>query len=155
MTQLGTFIGVMMVISSVGILISYGLLRKAFIDSPSLQNSRYKDTLEHGFFIIAVAYIIRAAYSLCFQEFVKLQTNGKSFELYILQFSLNLLMDLPVILIVLGINRRAVHLRQEIEEEKEKERLEEEAYDIAARRADIDDHINIAEQEGSRLSDET
>ena len=108
--QLGYFIGVMMLVASFLILFSYLLMRRAFIKSTQLKGSHYKDTMQKGFLIIALAYVIRAVYSMCFryygtwieQRFYKLS----------LQVALNFLMDLPVILVVLVLNRNTVKLRQ-------------------------------------------
>ena len=112
---MGYYIGVMMFLCFVAILISYFNMRKTFIKSSNLQGSQYKESLQRGFLIIAVAYFFRAAYSLCFKyysEIIKEKFWGLT-----LQTLINLLMDLPVIIVVLIINRRTIRLKKILEKE--------------------------------------
>ena len=108
------YIGFMMLFSFLAIFTSYFYMRKTFIKSSNLQGSEYKDSLKNGFFIIAVAYFFRAIYSLCFKYY---NDYADGFWGITVQTIVNLLMDLPVIIVVLVINRRTIRLRIILEKE--------------------------------------
>ena len=113
----------MMMLSSIFIVISYVYMRKAFFDSVNLQGSHYKDSLQNGFLVIAVAYVIRAIYSLGLVFWTNL--FKQSFWALAVQIVVNLLMDLPSILVVLAINRNTIKLRTLLNNEREKRKNEQ------------------------------
>ncbi len=60
------FVGSIMIVCFAFIILSYGFLRQSFIQSTNLQGSQYKETLQNGFALIALAYMIRSIYSWIF-----------------------------------------------------------------------------------------
>ena len=100
----------MMLIASFMIIFSYFLMQRAFLKSTQLKGSLYKDSMQKGFLVIAVAYVIRAVYSMCFRYYG--DWIEQRFYRLSLVLVLNFLMDLPVILVVLILNRNTVKLRK-------------------------------------------
>ena len=127
------YIGFMMLFCFLAIFSSYFFMRETFIKSSNLQGSQYKDSLKNGFLIIAVAYFFRAAYSLSFKYY---NSYADGFWGITLQTIVNLLMDLPVIIVVLVINRRTIRLRIILEKDEKKKQDEMIEREIKAARCD-------------------
>ena len=66
-------------------------------------------------------------YSLCFPIY---SAWTSLFKVYALQLPVNLVLDLLMIPIVLAINRKSIKLRRQIEEESQREALEEEKQEL-------------------------
>jgi len=83
--------------------------------SENLRDSIVKNKLMRGFFVVALAYMVRALYS----AFFSLTANIEWPRFYKLggQILVNLLMDIPVISVILYINRRTIEMRKLIEAE--------------------------------------
>ena len=84
-TNLQLFTGYVMLASAITILVSYKCMRDSFIKSTNLRGSQYKDSLQNGFLIITLAYIIRSAYSIsyAFRAYEYLGTpKNRSFWVY-------------------------------------------------------------------------
>ena len=122
-TQLGYYIGAMLLTCSVFIIASYFLMRKTFTESENLKASQFKQSIQTGFLIIAIAYVLRSGYSLGFQYFAKIVEE--KFNRLWLQTLINLVLDLPVVGVVLLINRKTIHLRQLLNDEEQKKKDQE------------------------------
>jgi len=113
--ELGYFIGGMMLACSLTIIATYYWMQKTFRETYNLRSSNYRQSMQRGFLVIAIVYVIRSVYSLMFQMYRQLKWNR--FYLLSAQTNVILLLDAPAILVILYINRKTIRLRKRFAEE--------------------------------------
>jgi len=113
--ELGYFIGGMMLACSLTIITTYYWMQKTFRETYNLRSSNYRQSMQRGFLVIAIVYVIRSVYSLMFQMYRQLKWNR--FYFLSAQTNVILLLDAPAILVILYINRKTICLRKRFAEE--------------------------------------
>jgi len=111
-----------MLVSAILIVVSFFWLNRTFKKADSVQGSSYKNHMQCGWLIIAVDYVIRALYSGLFKFYKNVFKNDSRFYGLAVQTLLNLLMDIPVIFVILFMNRTTIQMRKRLAEEEERRR---------------------------------
>jgi hypothetical protein len=80
--ELGYATGSMFIVAALSLVLSYLWMQKVFIETSTLKKSQYKSNLQKGFLIVAVAYGLRAVYSISFKYFTNLASRSYFWNMF-------------------------------------------------------------------------